>query len=147
MKISGLTVAIGTLLLVGCLFSQTKVPPGQIQPQTVTGVYVNIAGTKGMVVATVDQATLLLDTSGAVPVLRALPPAAPTINEKHVSVKPALGATTLTIPDASYIPASLNVYVNGLLQSAVDDYTISGTTVTLLRASAAGDIDQLTYRF
>ena len=139
-------MALGALLLVGCLFSQTKVPPGQIQPQPVTGVYVNVAGTKGMVVATVDTATLLLDLSGTVPVLKALPPVV-TINEKHVAVKPALGATTLTIPDSGYVPASLSVFVNGLLQSPTDDYTISGTTVTLLRASESGDIDQLAYRF
>jgi hypothetical protein len=69
------------------------------------------------------------------------------INEKHVSIKPAAGATAIAIPDAGYIPASLNVYVNGILQSVTDDYTVAGTAVTLTRVSSTGDIVQLTYRF
>lgn len=150
MKHFTLRVSLLVLVLVGCLFSQTRIPPGQIQIQPATGVYVNmvgIAGRGGMVLATVDPATLVLDTTGAVPVLRALPPVAPPISEKHVSIKPAIGATVLTIPDATYVLASLNVYVNGELQSLTDDYTVAGTTVTLVRVSTAGDIDQLTYRF
>jgi hypothetical protein len=140
-----LVYIIGSLVLVSCLFSQTRVPPDQLRPQPITGVYVNVTG-KGAILATVDPATLVLDTSGATPVLRALPQSQ-TINEKHVSVRPAVGATVVTIPDAGYIPASLNVYTNGILQSVTDDYTVTGTVVTLSRVSSAGDIVQLTYRF
>lgn len=145
MKLTGITLIGGALLLVGCLFSQTRVPPDQIRPQLNTGVFVNVSG-KGVVLATVDPATLVLDTTGATPVLRALVQT-PSINEKHISIVPAAGATAVTIPDATYIPASLNVYVNGLLQSLTNDYTVAGTTVTLIRASTTGDIVQLTYRF
>ena len=146
MKVSAVTLIGGTLLLVGCLFSQTRVPPDQIRPQTINGVFVNVTG-KGVVLATVDPATLILDTTGTVPVLRALPQATTAINEKHVSIKPAAGTTAVIIPDATYVPASLNVYVNGILQSMTDDYTIAGTTVTLTRLPTTGDIVQLTYRF
>lgn len=145
MKLSAVTLIGGTLLLVGCLFSQTRVPPDQIRPQLINGVFVNVTG-KGVVLATVDPATLILDTTGATPVLRAIPQAAPSINEKHVSVKPAAGTTGIIIPDAGYIPASLNVYVNGVLQSLTDDYSVAGTGITLIRVSDAGDIVQLTYR-
>jgi hypothetical protein len=145
-KLSAVTLIGGTLLLVGCLFSQTRVPPDQIRPQSINGVFVNVTG-KGVVLATVDPATLVLDTTGATPVLRALPQTAPVINEKHVSLKPAVGTTSVTILDAGYIPASLNVYVNGVLQSMIDDYTVAGTTVTLVRVFDTGDIVQLTYRF
>ena len=143
---SRIALTSSLLVLVGCLFSQTRVPPDQIRPQPNTGVLVNVTG-RGLVLATVDPATLILDTTGATPVLRALPQAAPTINEKHVSIKPAAGATAITIPDAGYVPASLNVYVNGILQSVTDDYTVAGTAVTLTRVSSTGDIVQLTYRF
>lgn len=136
---------IGSLVLVGCLFSQTRVPPDQIRPQPINGVYVNVTG-KGAVLATVDPATLVLDTSGATPVLRALPQSQ-TINEKHVSIKPAVGATVVTIPDAGYVPASLSVYTNGILQSAADDYMVTGAIITFSRVSSDGDIIQLTYRF
>ena len=105
-------LVISLLVLVGCLFSQTRVPPDQIRPQLSTGVFVNITG-KGVILATVDPATLILDTTGVTPVLRALPQSA-AINEKHVSILPVVGATTVTIPDASYNPASLNVFVNGI---------------------------------
>ena len=145
MKLSGITLIGGTLILVGCLFSQTRVPPDQIRPQPNTGVFVNVTG-RGVVLATVDPATLVLDTTGTTPVLRALPQTA-TINEKHVSIKPAAGVTAVTIPDAGYVPASLNVYVNGILQSMTDDYSVAGTGITLTRASLTGDIVQLTYRF
>jgi hypothetical protein len=139
-----------SLLLVGCLFSQTRVPTDQLRPQPNTGVYVSTG--KGMVLATVDPATLILDTSGTTPVLRALPQTvtpvpAPSISEKHVSIKPAAGATSVTIPDASYNLTSLNVYINGILQSVTDDYTVAGTSVTLNRTATTGDIVQLTYRF
>lgn len=127
-------------------FPGPRVPPDQIRPQTITGVLVNVTG-KGVVLATVDPATLILDTSGTAPVLRVLPQTAPTINEKHISIKPAAGTTAVIIPDATYVPSSLNVYVNGILQAMTDDYTIAGTTVTLTRLSDAGDIVQLTYRF
>jgi hypothetical protein len=145
-----LTTLLSFLLLAACLLSQTRIPPGQVQLQATTGVYVNVTGgpgVKGMVLATVDVATLVLDTTGVIPVLRAFPQAGPPINEKHVTLKPAVGVTTLTIPDASYIPTSLCVYVNGILQGVVDDYTVAGTSITLLRTSTAGDVDQLTYRF
>ena len=142
---SRISLAASILVLAGCLFSQTRVPPDQIRPQLINGVFVNVTG-KGVVLATVDPATLVLDTTGATPVLRALPQSA-TINEKHVSIKPAIGATVVTIPDTGYVPASLNVYVNGVLQSMTDDYTVAGTVVTLIRASTTGDIVQLTYRF
>jgi hypothetical protein len=145
-KLSGITLIGGTLLLVGCLFSQTRVPPDQIRPQPINGIFVNVTG-KGVVLATVDPATLVLDASGATPVLRALPQTTPTINEKHVSIKPAVGATAVTIPDSGYIPTSLSVYVNGILQSVMDDYTVAGTGITLIRASLSGDIVQLIYRF
>jgi len=144
------TLIFGSLVLAGCLFSQTRIPPGQITILPTTGVYVNISGgqgNKGMVLATVDPMTLVLDTTGTVPVLRALPQAGPPINEKHVTLALAAGATVLTIPDASYIPASLNVFRNGVLQSVGSDYTLSGTTVTFLQASSIPDNDQLTYRF
>ena len=140
-----LTLTASILVLAGCLFSQTRVPSDQIRPQPNTGVLVNVTG-KGVVLATVDPATLILDTSGTTPVLRALPqPAA--INEKHVSFLPTVGATVITIPDTTYNLTSLNVFVNGLLQSLTNDYSVVGTTVTLSRASTVGDIVQLTYRF
>jgi len=145
-----LNVTLASLFLAACLFSQTRIPPGQVQLQPTTGVYVNVTGgggSKGMVIAIPDPLTMALDTNVAVPVLRALPQVGPPINEKHVVLKPAAGATTLTIPDATYVPASLSVYVNGLVQSVTDDYTVAGTTITLIRPSATGDIDQLQYRF
>lgn len=146
-----LNIVAASMLLAACvMFSQTRIPPGQVQLQPTTGVYVNVTGgggSKGMVLATVDPVTMALDTTGAVPILRALPQVGPPINEKHVVLKPALGATTLTIPDATYVPASLSVYVNGIVQSLTDDYTVAGTTITLIRPSATGDIDQLQYRF
>ncbi len=148
LRYAGITIVACTLLLVGCLFSQTRVPPDQIKPQVTTGVYVNITG-KGMVLATVDPATLILDTSGTTPVLRAIPQTTPpaTINEKHVSIKPAAGTTSISVPDAGFIATSLNVYVNGILQAITDDYTVAGTGITFNRASISGDIVQLTYRF
>lgn len=141
-------LAAFVLVLAGCLFSQTRVPPDQIRPQSSTGVLVNVTG-KGLVLATVDPATLVIDTTGAAPVLRALPQTAtaPTANERHVSILPAPGIVAVTIPDATYIPASLNVFVNGILQSITNDYTVAATTITLIRPSDAGDIVQLTYRF
>ena len=142
---SRIVLASSLLVLVGCLFSQTRVPPDQIRPQLNTGVLVNVTG-RGLVLATVDPATLILDTTGATPVLRAIPQPV-TINEKHVSIKPAAGVTAIVIPDPGYVPASLNVYVNGILQSVTDDYTVAGTAVTLTRVSSTGDIVQLTYRF
>ena len=148
MKLSGVTLSIGILVLTGCLFSQTRVPPSQIKPQPNTGVYVSVTS-KGMVLATVDPATIVLDTTGTTPVLRAIVPvlSPPAINEKHVSILPAAGVTAVTIPDNTYIPASLGVYVNGLLQSVTNDYSLVGTTVTLIRPSETGDTVQLTYRF
>lgn len=149
MKLSAFTLLGGTLLLVGCLFSQTRVTPDQIRPQSNTGVFVNITG-KGLVLATVDPATLILDTTGATPVLRAVTQTAPpplTINEKHVTIKPIAGVLSVNVPDNGFIVASLNVYVNGVLQAPGDDYNVAGTAVTFIRASTAGDIIQLTYRF
>lgn len=37
------------------------------------------------------------------------------------------------------IAATVQVYLNGLLQEATDDYTLSGTTVTFVSAPLAGD--------
>lgn len=75
------------------------------------------------------------------------PPPPPEINEKHVVIKPVAGQTDMTIPDATYVPESLSVIVNGLTMALGDDYTVTGTTVTLFRVSQAGDNVQFTYRF
>lgn len=144
------TALIGVLAFMGVMvYSQTTIPPGQVRNQPTTGLYVNVQG-KGLVLANLDPATLVLDTTTTPPILKAVIPTTPpaqTINEKHVSLKPAVGQTIIGIPDASFIPASLGVYVNGLVQSPSDDYTVAGATVTLNRSSVSGDIVQLHYRF
>lgn len=141
---------VGALLFTGVgVYSQTTLPPGQVRSQPTTGLYVNVQG-KGLVLANLDPATLVLDTTTTPPILKAVVstiPPVPAINEKHVSLKPAVGQTIVVIPDASFIPVSLGVYVNGLVQSPGDDYTITGTTVTFNRLSVTGDIVQLHYRF
>jgi hypothetical protein len=43
-----------------------------------------------------------------------------------------------TISQAAYA-GTLEVYLNGLLQELTDDYTVAGTTVTMLAAPLAGD--------
>lgn len=75
------------------------------------------------------------------------PPPPPTINEKPVAIKPPAGATAVSIPDATYIPESLDVAVNGLVMTELEDYTISGTTITFFRTFQTGDVVRLKYRF
>jgi hypothetical protein len=146
--IAGIVLLIGGGALV--VYAQTTATPNQVRPQPTNGVYVNVTG-RGLVLATVDPATLILDTTGTTPVLRALPQSVtpPTINERHVTVKPPANSTTITVPDATFIPASLVVSVNGIVQSdaAGDDYTVAGTVLTFFRTFQAGDIVRLGYRF
>lgn len=145
---------MGLIMMLGgvgaLLYAQTTATPNQVRPQPTNGVYVNVTG-RGLVLATVDPTTLVLDTTGTTPVLKALPPAVtvPTINERHVTVKPPANSTTVSVPDASYIPASLVVAVNGITQSdaAGDDYIATGTILTFTRTFQAGDIVRLGYRF
>lgn len=75
------------------------------------------------------------------------PPSPPTINEKSVSIKPLAGTTVVTIPEATFIPESLDVAVNGLTMTETEDYIISGVTITFLRVFQTGDLVRLKYRF
>jgi hypothetical protein len=134
---------LAALLVSGLLLAQTTLPPDIVRK--VTGNLVLTS--RGL--ALVDAATLeLVDVSGVLTLRAVAPPAA--INEETVVIKPtAAGATALTIPRASYVAASLRAYRNGMLLARTDDYSVVGTTITLVTAMAAqaGDIYQLSYRF
>jgi hypothetical protein len=133
------------------LTAQTTLPPQALRPGVAVSVLVclppgsNLAGCR---LALIDQATLGLDTTGPVPILRALPspPSPVPINERTIIGKATAGQTTLVLPDAGYIPASLRLHLNGLRQYAPDDYTLAGAVITFRSALGVGDVAVADYR-
>jgi hypothetical protein len=69
------------------------------------------------------------------------------INQANPIFRPTALQTTFTIPDAGYVSASLEVFVNGMKMAAPDDFMLAGTTITLAVARGPADIVQFVYRF
>ncbi len=95
---------------------------------------------------------LALDTSnGGTPVLIATtvvpPPVVLHPAEKTVVVRCDAETLVFAIPDATFDPASLAVYRNGLLMASPDDYATPAQNVVFVAAQApqTGDIVQLRY--
>ncbi len=74
-------------------------------------------------------------------------PPGSAINQANPIFRPAGLESVFTIPDSTYIPSSLEVFVNGMLMALGGDYTVLGTTVTLLTARGPDDTIQFLYRF
>ncbi len=77
---------------------------------------------------------IVLDTSGTVPVLRVVAPATPQIVfvDGERPVPGGEGNRIFSLASAPNPVSSLMVYLNGILLTAGVDYTVSGSTVTLV---------------
>jgi hypothetical protein len=117
----------------------TKVPMGSIFYPPVEFTAIQILTPGGVLLAQLDG-SIVLDTSGPVPVLRAAAEKVDVFNEAAAYTSVTLSAT----PGAG---AQVKVYRNGLLMAAAIDYAIAGTVVTFSAAqgTAPGDIVQAIY--
>lgn len=55
------------------------------------------------------------------------------------------GSNTAFTTGNTPVAGTVQVFLNGLLQTATDDYTISGSTITYATAPIAGDVLRVTY--
>jgi len=144
-------VALAFLALIGLTAqtgARTQISTKDIQPATVNGVMVNVLG-KGWVLATLDS-SLLLDTTGATPVLKAVPN--PAIGPVFVDWVTPTGTidgvnAVFTLPSIPTPVSSLELVRNGLVQDSPRDFALSGSTVTFVPTSIPDSGDTLKVRY
>jgi hypothetical protein len=100
---------------------------------------VQILTPAGLLLAQLDP-SIVLDSSGAVPMLRAAAELLDTFNQVEAY-------TSVTLTAEPRAGALVKVYRNGLLMSLATDYTIAGQVVTFTagQGTAAGDVVQALY--
>ncbi len=128
-----LRIAVLTLLWFSgvSLYAQgTKPNIGAMRgPAGVAPVAVIVNPDGSIVLATLDSATLTIDTSSGKPVLKGTP--APTLPPRQVEVATLTAtAPSYTLRQTPTLPNELDVAVNGLLLSPGDDYTLAGAVIT-----------------
>lgn len=143
-------ILITGLLTAAAVHGQSRLQIEQLQSRAVApgGLAMVVLPDGRLSVAALDG--MVIDTSGAVPVLRVLPqPTTPPIREKAIVTKPTAPLLTLAIPDATVILASVVVCRNGMELSEGEDYTVSGPVITFVAVAVplAGDVVKLRYRY
>lgn len=143
-------IIIGLLCFAGLVHGQSRLQIEQLQSKAVSpgGLAMVVLPDGRLSVASLDG--IVIDTSGAVPVLRVLPqPTTPPIRERSVVTKATAPMPTITIPDATVIVASVVVCRNGLELAEGEDYTLTGPVVTFRAGEEplAGDVVKLRYRY
>lgn len=135
---------LALLILAVPLSAQTRARPEQLSTTTAAAGRVLVVLPDGRV-AVADLGGMSIDTSGPVPVLRLLFQQQPTAVD--VTVKPTAELAEYTLPA---VPAagSLDIYRNGLLLTAGEDYTQAAAVVSFLAGArpGAGDIVRLRYK-
>lgn len=138
-----IAVAVVLLAVIMCsavLYAQTKVTPVNIGSGGVTGPKVWVVLPSGAV-QLADLQGLTIDTSGAVPVLKAIS----ATQARSFIVKVAAPNPSVSLPEAP-LPGTLSLYRNGLLLAETEDYGISGNIINAVGGVwLAGDIIQAKY--
>lgn len=143
-------IIIGLLCFAGLVHGQSRLQIEQLQSRAVApgGLAMVVLPDGRLSVASLDG--IVIDTSGAVPVLRVLPqPATPPIREKAIVQRTTAPLPSLTIADVTVIVASVVVCRNGLELSEGVDYTMAGPVITFIAGAEplAGDVVKLRYRY
>ena len=110
----------------------TNVAPGQLRGTTSAAGLVYVVTPSGGVSFAEVGSGIVLDTSGARPVLRAVLPPMPT---EYFGVQATfVSGTSFSIPNP-YNPATLRVHLNGLRVMLNADYVLNGQTLTFVPAT------------
>lgn len=125
----GIFVLALVLLVAVLAVAQTKVTPSAIGSGGVAGPKVWVVLPSGAV-QLADISGLTIDTSGAVPVLRAVA----AVQQKTFVVKVAAPNPSVSLPETP-LTGTLKLYRNGLRQAETEDYTLSGNII-----NAAGGV-------
>jgi len=134
------TAALATAQIFG---QGTQIPSASISYPTVTVPTIHMLTPTGSVLVQLHP-SIVLDTSGPVPMLRAISPPAPA---RRVEVfKQATAYTTVTMSKPADTNQLIQVWRNGLLMAPGIDYTVSLQVITFtLQPTAVGDIVQVQY--
>jgi hypothetical protein len=130
---------LGSLVLVAALSPQSSPRIEQIRGAAgSSGVLVVIGGK--LLRAQLDS-SIVLDTSGANPVLSAITPSLERQQYKLTTAQATFNLDKLPKPN------SLHVYVSGWLMAEGEDYTVAGNVVTFFGQNSpqAGDVVQFRY--
>jgi hypothetical protein len=125
-------LVICAALIAVTLVGQTRISISGIFDMPIDGLFAIVNGK--LVQIRIDTATLTIDASGVVPVLKVKPaPPSADDNLAAIVVKPSSELTVYTLPSdpAGYV----GVVLNGLHLALGEDYTIVGRTVTFLPLS------------
>lgn len=124
-------------------WAQTKVTPNALGSAGAPGPKVYVVLPSG-VVSLADLSGLVIDTSGAIPILKAV---SATRSKVHVA-KPLSTGPNLTLPE-SPIAGTLRLHRNGLLWTENEDYTITGNQVASINGQIfqAGDVLNAEYEY
>lgn len=126
------------------LLSQTAPRPEQIRAPAADAPRVYLFLPSGQAVVALLDASLVLDTSGPVPVLRAV--AAPAPIREAVEVQklssPATGLTCSRRPISEP-----ELHINGVLYSQGEDYTRAEQQITLRQPAQKDDVISIRYRW
>lgn len=118
-------VAVLVFAFAAVLYSQTRVVPTNLGSGGVAGPKLYAILASGSVAVVDIGAGLMLDTSGPVPVLKAV---AASNHRVHVH-KPLSPNVNLNLPETP-LAGTLRLHVNGVLWSETEDYTVTNNTVT-----------------
>jgi hypothetical protein len=123
----------------------TKVPSASIAYPAVPFQAIQVLTPGGVLLVQLDAATLMIDTSGPLPIFRGIQPKPDQVDLFAITDTPP---ATFTMTATAAAGAPVLVYRNGLLMALNADYTIAGQVVTFLPAqgTAVGDNIQLVYR-
>lgn len=139
-------IIFGLLLVSAAAIAQTSVRPGNISGPALAGGSVLVITPQGRAaIAEMDGLGLAMENGKLM--LRVAQQPAPQIRERVLSFRPTAVQTAFSLSEAP--TGGLAVHLNGLMLTDPDDYSASGSTVTLVSAGAAhpGDIVQIRYRY
>lgn len=141
-----LLLVIAILLTAACAavgWAQTKLTPNALGSAGAAGPKVYVVLPSGMV-SLADLSGLVIDTSGPVPVLKAVS----ATRSKVVVSKPLATGANLTLPD-SPIAGTLRLHRNGLLWTEDTDFTLTGNQVVAINGQIfqAGDVLNAEYSY
>jgi len=133
-----------TLVSALAVLAQTAPRPDQLRAPAADAPRVYLFLPSGQAAVAVLDASLVLDTSGPVPILRAV--ATPAAIREAVEVTKPAGPTTGVVC-ANRPVNEPEVQLNGIGLSLGEDYTRSGPQITLRAPAQPGDIIKIRYRW
>lgn len=145
--VAAVCAVIGAVAAYGQTVIRTRVPDSMVRPPVVSFTAIRVLTPQGWIYAQPDE-SIEIDTTASPPVIRAVAADQPAAQlreqmDRYVVRLEEERAFEMTAPVA--LGSVVKLYRNGLLLADPYDYSISGSTATLVEAAGQGDIIQIAY--